>query len=83
MAFPPQPSVSDEQRVLLALADQLAAERAAAKEREAAEREARLQETIVSALPPLRTAQVVALEQARLQELAKQAEEESSSCVVQ
>ena len=79
---PAQPSLSDEQRVLLALADQLAAERAAAKEREAAERIGRMQETLVTTLPPLRTPQVIEQEQARLHEMAKQSEE-ASLCVVQ
>jgi hypothetical protein len=76
----PQPSVSDEQRILLALQEQLDAERAAQKEREAAEKTARMQETLVYVLPPRRTQESIEHEQEKLRQAA---EAESSSCVVQ
>ena len=77
----PQPTISDEQRVLLMLSDKLAAERAADKERQAAERAARVQETLVNVLPPRRTQENIEQERERLKELASDAE--ASSCVVQ
>lgn len=78
-ASPTQPTQSDEQRVLLALVEQLAAERAAAKEREAAESKARIQETLVSVLPPRRTQESMEAE-ARHYDLDR---EQESSCTVQ
>jgi hypothetical protein len=75
-----QPTQSDEQRVLLALVEQLAAERAAAKEREAAEKVLRIQDTLVNVLPPRRTQESMEAEAARQYDLARQQE---SSCVVQ
>ena len=83
--YAPQPSLSDEQRVLTLLSEQLAAERAAAKEREAAELALRMQETLVNVLPPLRTPEVIEREQARIkeEERRRQEEELSISCAVQ
>ena len=65
--------------MLLALVEQLAAERAAAKERQAAESKARIQETLVSVLPPRRTQESMEAE-ARLYDLDRQQE---YSCTVQ
>jgi hypothetical protein len=77
---PLQPTQCDEQRVLLALVEQLAAERAAAKEREAAEKAMRIKETLVSVLPPRRTQESEEAEAARQYDLARQQE---SSCTLQ
>lgn len=79
----PQPSLSDEQRVLQLLSDQLAAERAAAKEREAAELTLRMHETLVNVLPPLRTPELMEREEARRRDEERRRQEAEASCVVQ
>ena len=76
----PQPSLSDEQRVLQLLVEQLAAERAQAKERQAQELAWRVQDTLVNVLPPRRTQESIDQERARAE-----AEQSSSYsyCAVQ